>query len=76
MKIKLKQLDLQTRNTISLALEYYASYISQVDDRCSDKYLELATRIKHAEVLLAEYQYPAPEDDVQVLGKEGKEATL
>lgn len=76
MKVHITQLDAVTSNTLALALEYYAAYIAQVDDRCSDKYTSMAARIRHAEVLLAEYQYNAPIDDVEVLGTRREEDKL
>lgn len=68
MKVNITQLDTATSNTLALALEHYAAHIAQVDESCSDKYTTLAARIRHAGVLLAEYQYNAPIDDVEVLG--------
>lgn len=70
MKLHVKQLDETTSNTIAVALEYYSAYISQVDAECKDKYLELAATFRHSIVLLCTEGYDAPQDDVQVLGKQ------
>lgn len=57
MKIKATQIDNTIRNTIALAVDDYASSIRRVDKECSDKYLQVAARIKHGELILCEYQY-------------------
>lgn len=70
MKLQVKQLDTATTNTIAVALEFYAGYITQVSGKCSDKYLELAVMFRHSIPLLVSDRYEAPVDDVQVLGKQ------
>lgn len=72
MKLQVKQLDTATTNTIAAALEMYADYTAQVNDKLSDKYLELAVMFNHSVTLLVSEAYEAPEDDVQVLGKQEK----
>lgn len=49
-------------------LEYYTPLINEVGAEFSNIH-ELSARIAHGELLLCEWQYQAPEDDVQVLGK-------
>lgn len=69
MKLQVKQLDEATRMTIANALlEYYAPQIDEVGAEFSSTH-ELSTRIAHGELVLCEWQYEAPEDDVQVLGR-------
>lgn len=57
MKIKATQLDNIIRNTIALAVDDYASTIRRVDEKCSEKYMQIAARIRHGELILCEYQY-------------------
>lgn len=72
MKLQVKQLDEATRITIANALlEYYAPLINEVGAEFSNIH-ELSARISHGELLLCEWQYQAPDDDVQVLGKQEK----
>lgn len=69
MKLQVKQLDEATRITIANALlEYYAPQIDEVGAEFSSTH-ELSARIAHGELILCEWQYQAPEDDVQVLGR-------
>lgn len=72
MKLQVKQLDTATANTIAVALETYADCIGQLGDIAANKYLELAATFRHAIVLLCTEGYDAPQDDVQVLGKQEK----
>lgn len=70
MKLQVKQLDTATRMTIANALlEYYAPQINEVGAEFSSTH-ELSARIAHGELVLCEWQYDAPVDDVQVLGNE------
>lgn len=72
MKLQVKQLDEATRMTIANALlEYYAPQIDEVGAELSSTH-ELSARIAHGELILCEWQYDAPHDDVQVLGKQEK----
>lgn len=57
MKIKATQLDKTTLNAIVKALDYYALHITQIGKGMSVNYPQLATRIKHGELILCEYQY-------------------
>lgn len=50
-------------------LEYYAPLVNEVGAEFSSIH-ELSTRISHGELILCELQYHAPEDDVQVLGRQ------
>lgn len=69
MKLQVKQLDEATRNIIANALlEYYALQIDEVGAEFSSTH-ELSARIAHGELILCEWQYQTPEDDVQVLGR-------
>lgn len=72
MKLHVKQLDTATTNTIAAALEHYADYAAQANDILANKYLELAVMFRHSISLLVSESYDAPEDDVQVLGKQEK----
>ena len=70
MKLQVKQLDEATRVTISNALlEYYAPLTNEVGAEFSSIH-ELSARIAHGELILCEWQYDSPIDDVQVLGNE------
>lgn len=70
MKLQVKQLNEATKNIIANALlEYYAPQIDEVGDELSSTH-ELSARIAHGELILCEWQYDAPHDDVQVLGKQ------
>ena len=72
MKLQVKQLDEATRITIANALlEYYAPQIDEVGAEFSSTH-ELSARISHGELILCEWQYDAPHDDVQVLGRQEK----
>lgn len=72
MKLQVKQLDEATRMTIANALlEYYAPLINEVGAEFSNIH-ELSARISHGELLLCEWQYDVPHDDVRVLGKQEK----
>lgn len=72
MKLQVKQLDTATTNTIAAALEMYAASITHIEKDCSTKYLELAVMFRHSIPLLVSESYEAPEDDVQVLGRQEK----
>lgn len=72
MKLQVKQLDEATANTIAVALEMYADYTAQVNDILANKYLELAVMFRHSIPLLFTEGYEAPQDDVQVLGRQEK----
>lgn len=52
-------------------LEYYAPLINEVGAEFSSIH-ELSARIAHGELILCEWQYQSPEDDVQVLGRHEK----
>ena len=72
MKLQVKQLDEATRMTIANALlEYYAPLVNEVGAEFSSIH-ELSARIAHGDLILCEWQYDAPHDDVQVLGKQEK----
>lgn len=70
MKLQVKQLDTATANTIAVALEMYAASVTGIDKDCSTKYLELAVMFGHSIPLLFTESYEAPQDDVQVLGRD------
>lgn len=72
MKLQVKQLDTATTNTIAFALEMYSGYVSQINENRADTYRELAVMLRHSISLLVSESYEAPEDDVQVLGKQEK----
>lgn len=57
MKIKVKQLDEETRGTIALALELYASYVYEPLPNVKKQYINIAHDISHGELLLCEYVY-------------------
>lgn len=62
MKINVNQLDEKTRNTIALAIEIYGSKFSEHFPDIQEKYTNMATRIRHGELLLCEYQYNGKEE--------------
>lgn len=72
MKLQVKQLDTATTNTIAVALEMLGSSVTLIDDKCCTMCKELAVMFRHSIVLLVSEGYDAPEDDVQVLGKQEK----
>lgn len=72
MKLQVKQLDTATSNTIAAALEQFADYLNLYNPVNGDKCRELAVMFRHSIPLLFTESYEAPEDDVQVLGKQDK----
>lgn len=72
MKLQVKQLDTATTNTIAVALEMCAESITHTEKDCSTMCLELAVMFRHSIALLVSESYEAPEDDVQVLGRQEK----
>lgn len=72
MKLQVKQLDTATANTIAVALEMYAASVTNIDNECSTKYQLLAVEFRHSIPVLFSEKYDAPQDDVQVLGKQEK----
>lgn len=72
MKLQVKQLDERTRLTIANALlDYYPNIAEELIDFPGGTH-GLSARIAHGELILCEWQYDAPHDDVQVLGKQEK----
>lgn len=72
MKLQVKQLDERTRLTIANALLDYYPNIAEYLIETPGGTQELSARIAHGELILCEWQYQAPEDDVQVLGNQEK----
>ena len=62
MKIKVTQLDEQTRDTIALALEMYVNYVYELLPNVKKQYKDIGHTIRHGEVLLCEYQYNEQEE--------------
>lgn len=58
MKIKIKQLDEHTREGVAIALQHYSASIYPEQVEARKKYRDLATAVRHGELLLCEYQYP------------------
>ena len=65
MKIKIEQLDEQTRRTIALAVELYAGKFAKADPATCEKYLKMVIALRHGELLLCEYVYNEKESEVQ-----------
>lgn len=61
MKIKLTQLDENTRKIIGVAVLDYAKTIRRIDKEASKKYMLLGTRLIHGELIVGEYQYTEQE---------------
>lgn len=62
MKIKVKQLDEETRGTIALALELYASYVYELLPNVKKQYINIGQAVRHGELLLCEYVYSEQEE--------------
>ena len=62
MKIKVKQLDEETRGTIALALELYASYVYELLPNVKKQYINIGQAVRHGELLLCEYVYPKQDE--------------
>ena len=62
MKIKVEQLTETERCTLSIALDYYVCKVGNVDPECGRKYAKIASKLRHGELLLCEYQYNGKEE--------------
>lgn len=57
MKIKFQQLDKETREGISIAVQHYATYLFTHLVGSRQKYLDISQKIIHGELIIGEYQY-------------------
>ena len=57
MKIKFQQLDSETRDCISFAVQLYAASLHLHLTKERQKYFDISQKIHHGELLICEYQY-------------------
>lgn len=62
MKIKVKQLDEETRGIIARALELYADYVYGQLPNVKKQYINIGQAVRHGELLLCEYVYPKQDE--------------
>lgn len=55
MKIKIEQLDAETREGVAIALQMYAASIYPDEMKTREKYRNLSSAVRHGELLLCEY---------------------
>lgn len=55
MKIKIEQLDAETREGVAIALQMYAASIYPEQVEARKKYRDLSSAVRHGELLLCEY---------------------
>lgn len=62
MKVKFTQLDNETRECISIAVQQYAASLRLHLTKERQKYFYISQQIHHGELILGEYQYNEQEE--------------